>query len=143
MRFEALLLALVLLAEGAGAARADLDARPNFTVTDQRVIARNDLLRAIVDSDPWLARRILDMLAQMRRSVTDGVDPTENPDLAGVARTAEGSVEWLELMKRARLEKEMREKETASGAARTAEGSVELIEMMKKAKATKDAGRAP
>lgn len=48
-----------------------------------------------------------------------GLDPDTNPDLVGAGRSAEGSIEWLELLKRARAEKEARDKEPA-----VAEGSV-------------------
>lgn len=148
MRFETLFCALVILADLTGAARADLLGRPSesphFTAADTRIIQRNELLRDIIDSDPWLTRRILDLMEQMRSgALREGVDATKNPDLSGAVRTAEGSVEWLELLKRARAKKDAREKDHAVGGARSAEGSVELIEMMKKAKAAKDAGNRP
>lgn len=150
MRFEALLGALVILADLSGAARADLVGvpaePPRFSAADHRTIDRNEILRAIVSDDPWLVRRILDLLQHWQSEArpglgaapSDAIDPAENPDLTGIGRTAEGSVEWLELLKRARAEKEARDKD-ATATARSAEGSVELIEMMKKAKAAKEA----
>jgi hypothetical protein len=151
MRFEAVLGALVILTDLSGAAHADLVGRPKdppqFSAADSRLIGRNELLRAIVAEDPWLVRHILDLLKQRdvapRQSsqTTSGehIDPARNPDLTAAGRTAEGSVEWLELLRRARAEKETREKEPIAASGRTAEGSIELIEMMKKAKAAKEA----
>lgn len=142
MRFETLLCALVILADLSGAARADLVGRPaglpHFSAADNRTIHRNELLRTIVGSDPWLVRRILDVMTQVHGAASaQGVDPAKNPDLTAAGRTAEGSVEWFELLKRARAEKEARDKEPAASG-RSAEGSVELIEMMKRAKAAKE-----
>lgn len=151
MRFEAVLGALIILTDLSGAARADLVGRPaeppDFSAADNRTIGRNELLRGIVDNDPWLVRRILDLMEQWgnaprqgaQRAQAEGFDPAKNPDLTAAGRSAEGSVEWLELLRRARAEKETREKEPIAATGRTAEGSIELIEMMKKAKAAKDA----
>ena len=44
--------------------------------------------------------------------------------------------QWFELLKRARTEKETREKLATAASDRSAEGSVELFEMMKRAKAS-------
>ncbi len=148
MRFEAVLGALVILTDLSGAAHADLVGRPKdppqFSAADSRMIGRNELLRAIVAEDPWLVRHVLDLLKQRdvaprQGTPADGIDPARNPDLTAAGRTAEGSVEWLELLKRARAEKETREREPITASGRTAEGSIEFIEMMKKAKAAKDA----
>jgi hypothetical protein len=146
MRLEALLCALVILADPWSMARADLVGHPAgpppFSAADTEIINRNELLRAIAESDPWLVRHILDLMMQRRGNApAEGVDPAKNPDLAAATRTAEGSVEWFELLKRARAEKEARGKDSSAMSGRSAEGSVELIEMMKRAKALKDAGR--
>lgn len=145
MRIEALLCAVVLLAELSGGARADLVLHPanppHFNAADKQTIARNDLLRAIVHNDPWLVRRMLDLMEQFRNAGSTGLpDAARNPDLALAGRTAEGSVEWLELLKRARAEKEERDRLAGGANARSAQGSVEMIEMMRRAKAAKDAG---
>jgi hypothetical protein len=151
MRFEALLGALVILFDLSGAARAELAGKtaepPRFTAADHHTIDRNEMLRAIVANDPWLVRRILDLVARWsgaephgsNAAPSDGLDPQSDPDLAGADRTAEGSIEWLELLKRARAEKEARDKDAVAASGRTAEGSVELFEMMRKAKAAKEA----
>lgn len=146
MRIEALLCALVMFAELSGSARADLVLHPanppQFNSADRHTIARNDLLRAIVRNDPWLVRRMLDLMEEFRKAGSaDLPDAAKNPDLALAGRTAEGSVEWLELLKRARAEKEERDRLTANGAARSAQGSVEMIEMMRRARAAKEAGQ--
>jgi hypothetical protein len=150
MRFEALLAALIIFADMPGAARAELMAsQPKFSAAESQTINRNELLRAIVGSDPWLVRRILDVMEQMhdpaRRNeapASYGLNAARDPDLAGAARTAAGSVEWLELLRRARAEKEAQGKAPATENGRSAEGSVELIEMMKRARAAKEGGKA-
>ncbi len=141
MRYDALLCILVMLGEFAGAAQADPAAPqppPRFSKSDSAVIGRNELLRAIVDKDPWLVRRILDAMERMH-GAAGGLDPAKDPDLATASRTAEGSVEWFELLKRALDEKEGRAKPAAVG--RSAEGSVEMIDMMKRVKSEKDKGK--
>lgn len=148
MRFDTLLLcALVILGELSGTARAELLGQPasppRFSKSDTSIITRNELLSAIVDKDPWLVRRMLDALERLHGTTAPsaqsiaGLDPKRDPDLAGATRTAEGSVEWLELLKRARDEKEGR-RSPPGATGRSAEGSVELIEMMKRAKEMKD-----
>ncbi len=94
-------------------------------------------------------RRILDAMEQMRDPASRneapasfGLDAARDPDLTGAARTAAGSVEWLELLRRARAEKEAQGKTPVTENGRSAEGSVELIEMMKRAKAAKEGGSA-
>lgn len=151
MRYEALFAALLILADLSGVARADLAGRPpgepKFTVVETKTIARNEILDAIVGQDPWLVRQILDLLeARTRRAGSagfapppDGVDPFRNPDLIGAGRTAEGSAEWTDLIKRARAEKEARDKQPPAVDGRSSEGSVELIDMMRRARAAKDA----
>ena len=144
MRFETLAAALIVLG-GCGAARADLIDPPSFNAGEHRTIARNEMLSAIADQDPWLVRQILDLLAgkpglkpsRGPRQPPAAVDSAKNPDLAHPGRTAESSVEWNELIKRARLEKEGRGK--SADLTRSSEGSVELIEMMRRAKAAKGA----
>ena len=143
MRFETLVAALMVLGS-CGVARADLTDPPNFNAGEHRTIARNEMLSAIADVDPWLVRRILDLLAGRpgakpgrARQPPVQVDGSKNPDLAHPGRTAESSVEWNELIKRAKLEKEGRGK--GADLTRSSEGSVELIEMMRRAKAAKGA----
>jgi len=140
MRFDTLLCALILMGELSGVAHAELlgqAAAPRFSPADQRVISRNELLGALVDKDPWLVRRMLDAMARMQSGAPSEATGGADPDIASATRTAEGSVEWLELLKRARDEKEGRNTPPAASS-RSAEGSVELIEMMKRAKSAKE-----
>jgi hypothetical protein len=147
MRFEKILGALFVVAGISTPAQAGI--APVFNAVEQQLIQRNELLRDLAKSDPRLVRRILDIIekagAEPRRDglspAPAGVDPARNPDIEHVGRTAEGSLEWFELLKRARAEKDEREKDHAEPATRSAEGSIELIEMMKKAKAAKEAGK--
>src|SRR5271170_6174427 len=54
-------------------------------------------------------------------------------------RDWQGIVEWNELVKRARAEKEAREKPAPAPSSRSAEGTVEMLDMLKNAaKAKKD-----
>src|ERR1700730_14674351 len=112
MRIETILAALVVLANLSGQAQADFKGRsvpPHFSAAETRTIGRNELLLAIIERDPWLVRRILDLVAQHSQnsgqnafaSALKGIDPLKNPDLAGDARTADSSVEWIELLRRA------------------------------------------
>jgi hypothetical protein len=150
MNPKAILIALLALSElSFSTAQAELMGVPSgvpiFSDADVTVIARNELLVAIVDSDPWLVRRILDAVgrasAQYRaNAASNELDPLRNPDLARTDRSADGSVEWIELLKLARAEKEARGKADPAQSGRSAEGSIELIEMMKRIKAAKDAG---
>ena len=137
MRLEVLVAALVILG---GSARADLIDPPRFSAGEHRTIARNEMLSAIAGLDPWLVRQILDLLGAKpgaRRGAREPVEPVDaarNPDLARHGRTAESSVEWNDLIKRAKREKDGRGKD---GLLRSSEGSVELFEMMRRAKAAK------
>ena len=132
MRKELYVAALILIGEAALAGGAFADPAPVFSPAEQGTIARNELLRAVVSDDPWLVRRILDLLWESRRA-----SPPANaadPDLAA-PRDWQAMVEWNELIKRARAEKAAR---AASGSTtRSSEGTVEMIEWMKRAKAKK------
>jgi hypothetical protein len=152
MNPKAILIALLALSElSFSTAQAELLAvasgAPVFSDADVTVIARNELLFTIVESDPWLVRRILDAIERASEgrnranSASSEVDPVRNPGLARSNRSADSSVEWIELLKLARAEKEARRKAAdAAQSGRSAEGSIELIEMMKRIKAAKDAG---
>ena len=63
MRLEALFAALVLFGDLAGPAQADLRGQPQFSAAESQTIARNELLNAVVAADPWLVRRMLDIIA--------------------------------------------------------------------------------
>jgi hypothetical protein len=143
MRSEHLMAALLALSL-TGEARAGI-AAPDFTATEARTIARNELLRAIIERDPWLVKRILSVMEGGKQrpglgftAPVDGVDARANPDLINSARTAESSVEWNELLRRARAQKEADAKQPPN-LSRSSEGSVELMEMMRRARAAKQA----
>lgn len=141
MRVEAFAAALLVLSACANPASADLIDAPQFNAGETAIIARNEVLRAIVERDPWLVRGILDLLARPSPAAIppEPLDSAANPDLA--TRNSQGSVEWNELIRRARQEKDQRGKIAPGLAPRSSEGSVELIEMMRRAKAAKDAVR--
>ena len=86
MRFESLLCALVILAELSGGASAGTAAaeRPTFSSADAAVIARNELLQAIVVKDPWLVRRMLDALERMRNGSEGRGAPVSAGRMTGV-----------------------------------------------------------
>jgi hypothetical protein len=61
-----------------------------------------------------------------------------DPDLPSVPRDWQGTVEWNELVKRARAEKEARQKPSPTVSTRSSEGTIEMIDLMRKAKARKE-----
>ena len=115
MRWELVLSTLILVGALAPGARADVTAAPNFSTEETQTIARNELLRDIVQGDPWLVRQLLDMASRAKAatgsmSPPSQVDPKLDPDLAISPRDAQGIVEWNQLIRRAKLEKEQRGK---------------------------------
>jgi hypothetical protein len=85
---------------GASAQSGGSPPAPRFSLADEVVIARNDMLNALLSVDPWGVRKILDELAELKqrapppdagrhRDVTGPgaakgavrVDPVQNPDL--------------------------------------------------------------
>ena len=150
MRLEALIAALLVLGSCAVPAHADLQGLPRFSAAESQTIARNELLNAIVASDPWLVRRLLDALAAEAHAPGGGfvapgqrIDPAQDPDLAIAPRDVLGTVEWNELIKRAKAVKDSREKQAPVVSGRSSEGTVELIDLMRRARAKKDASGAP
>lgn len=109
------------------------------------MISRNDLLRKIVDVDPWLVRHILDVIAKNEASARrgeksdapEGIDASKNPDLAGMPKNALSSKEWLDLVKQAKAEKDKREQDDPHSFTRDYRGTVDILEMMKQAKEKK------
>ena len=145
MRFESLFAALVVLSQIVGPAYAELQATPpHFRAKEARVIGRNELLRAIIEQDPWLVRRLLDVMEEGRTHRSDevfaptleGIDRAKNPDIVSSERTAAGSVEWIELLRRARDAKA-----TVKNSARSAQGSVEFLEMLRRANGAKNTAK--
>src|SRR5215467_7837856 len=108
MRFEALIAAVLVLSQVSSAATAaprDGATFPRFSASEARTVGRNELLRALIETDPWLVREILDAVAQRDVAYDDLVSAafddgrrTGNPDAA--AKTAAGSVEWITLLRR-------------------------------------------
>jgi hypothetical protein len=149
MRFETLMAAVLVLSQVPSVATAEPNngsSCPQFSAAETRTVGRNELLRMLIESDPWLVRQILDAVAQPKARnsdrfvarALDGIDRTKNPDIASATRTADASIEWIDLLRRARAEKEADQKGiNCEPAWRTAAGSVELIEMLKRAKQEK------
>lgn len=144
MRYETLLAALLILGQASCPSDAVERMRePQFSGADVSTISRNEVLKSIVAQDPWLVRRILDLMARRASpreadpyaTPPDGIDAASNPDLANSTRTAAGSIEWIELLKRARAERDTKSGAGPSG--KSAASSVEFIEMLRNAQKTK------
>lgn len=143
MRKASLAAALLVMMEMSGVAHAELvgkaNERPSFSAAEVTAIVRNEILRDIVAGDPWLVRRILDVIAQAAQTKgstapaesPEPIDAARNPDIAAFSRSAESSAEWIALVRRARAEKLQA---AAPKRERSFEGSLELIDMMRKAK---------
>jgi hypothetical protein len=149
MRWE-LVLSTLILAGAVGAARADMVGAPNFTAEETTTVARNALLRDIIEADPWLVRRMLDIMSHpgpsSARAVADraaSVDPASDPDLAISPRDVQGVVEWNSLVKRAKAEKERRDKDAGAALTRSSEGTLEMIDMMRQARIRKENNNLP
>jgi hypothetical protein len=147
MRLEAVIAAVLVLSVCAPAMAESRDstASPQFSAAEARTVARNELLRALLETDPWLVREILDAAADRPAKNGDefvaleGITPTKHPDIASSTRTAAASAEWISLLRRARVEREAihsRPKHDSSG--RSAKASVELLEVLKQAKKEKE-----
>ena len=145
MRYEALIAAVLVLSQFAPAAAQPRDTAgsPQFSAAENRTVGRNELLRALIETDPWLVREILDAIAQ--RDATYGDDfvssafeggrRTGNSDAAATTKTAAASVEWITLLRRVRDEKATHASQQPTR--RSAKGSVELLETLKKARKDK------
>ena len=140
MRWELFLSSLALIAVTTADAHADIVATPRFSAQETQTIARNELLRDIVQADPWLVRHMLDLISRRAKpGRAQGLGEATNPDLAVTPRDPQGVVEWNALIKRAKAEKAQRAKAIEPGSTRSSEGSVEMLDMMRRAKARKDA----
>ena len=146
MRVETLVAVVLMLSHVAASAQIEPGPKPEpprFNKIETRMIDRNELLRSIVAQDPWLVRQILDLVegrnvkSDAPRSL-EGIERAKNPDIASAARTAAGSVELFDLLRRARSEKEAGRKGVkADGTERSAAGTVETIEMLRRAQGAK------
>ncbi len=99
-------------------ARAELVAQPIFSVAEQAIIHRNAALNVLTETDPWLVRRVLDVLAQtdtQQGNARDAIaparrdakqerppEPERNPDLDYLGRSSpEAAHDLFQLIKRA------------------------------------------
>ena len=67
MRFESLIAAVLVLSQVSSLAMAeprDSSPSPQFNASETRTVGRNELLRALIETDPWLVREILDAVAE-------------------------------------------------------------------------------
>jgi hypothetical protein len=149
MRIETVIAAVLVLSQISAAAAAEphSSASPQFSAAETGTVGRNELLRALIETDPWLVRQILDAVAERSAKnsdefvarALDGIDRVKNPDIVSSTRTAAASVEWINLLRRARDEKEaIRRKPKHESGERSAKGSVELLELLKQAKKEKE-----
>lgn len=112
------ILVAMLLTEPAVAELQGVRTRdPTFTQAEIVIIGRNAALSQILNTDPWLVRKLLDAAASADQnhtgsppSVADGpshedavpVDPNENPDLPQLQRASPEAVHDLfQLLKQA------------------------------------------
>ena len=127
MRYEALIAAVLVLSQvGASSAFAetrDNAASPQFSAAETSTVGRNELLRELIETDPWLVREFLDAVAE--RSAKDAAfDADASLDTAfytgGIsagspeAKTAAASVELIELLRRVKDEKADRQGKPSS-----------------------------
>ncbi len=166
MRYEALITAVLVLsqiaASPASAAPGDGSAAPQFTAAETSTVGRNELLRALIETDPWLVRRILDAVAGRDAADGDAVGGPafmSNAFYTGAApsadiapgRTDAASAEWLSLLRQVRDEKtkthhgRTHHNKTAHShtghSDRSAKGSLDLLETLKKARKEKGGGK--
>jgi hypothetical protein len=149
MRFESLIATVLVLSQlsSPGTAQSrDSSTSPRFSASETRTVGRNELLRVLIETDPWLVREILDAVAERNAKSSDdfvaralgGIDRGKNPDIVSATRTAAASLEWIELLRRARAENEaIRGKPRFEPGGRSAQGSVEFFEMLKRGKQEK------
>ena len=96
--------------------RGSTDAPPVFSAAERVVIARNEMLRSVVEEEPRLVRRVLDALAaiddvQTRGALMPGdaqaapgrpAVPSNNPDLDRLERASpEAMNDLFQLLKQA------------------------------------------
>jgi hypothetical protein len=149
MRFDPLIAAVIVFSACTPAMAESQDGAslPQFSTTETRTVGRNELLRALIKSDPWLVRQILDALTERSANnsdefvarALDGINRAKNPDIVSSTRTAAASIEWINLLHRAREESEaIGNKPKHEPNPHSAKGSIELIEVLKQAKKEKE-----
>jgi hypothetical protein len=142
MRYEALIAAVLVLSQvgtaPAGAEPRDTSGPPQFTAAETSTVGRNEILRTVMETDPWLVRQVLDVVAE--RSAKDTAFNGEafvssafcsSPEAS--LHTDAASVEWLEMLHRV---KQLKACNTESGS-KSAKGSVEMLELLKKTRKDK------
>jgi hypothetical protein len=117
----ALLIALAALSNPAAAElRGVPEGPPVFTATEAAVVARNAILSALIQNDPWVVRRLLDSMtaieagtaayglppsgAQPEGAPNAGIslDPRTDPDLDRLQRSSpEAVLDLFQLLKQA------------------------------------------
>jgi hypothetical protein len=146
MRLEAVITAVLVLSVCTPAIAESWDntASPQFSAAEARTVARNGLLRTLLETDPWLVREILDAAAdrpaknseECVAGALDVISWTMHPDIVSSTGTAAASAEWINLLRRARADRESKLKHDSGG--RSAKASVELLEVLKQAKKEKE-----
>jgi hypothetical protein len=91
MRFESLIAAVLVLSACAPAIAESPDSAslPQFSTAETRTVGCNELLRALIETNPWLVRQILDALAERSDNnsdkfvarALDGINRAKNPDI--------------------------------------------------------------
>jgi hypothetical protein len=139
MRRELMLAILILLGGAAGAARADFVAAPNFSAEERETIARVQVLRDMVQGDPWLVRLAFDLAAQSNFPPRPSEPTTQQPnaDLPST-RDAQSIVNWNDLLRKAKERKKQRGWNDGADSARSAIGIVDTNDLMRQAKAKKE-----
>ena len=141
MRRELMLAILILMGSAAGAAHADFTAAPVFSAEERETIARVQVLRDLIQGDPWLVRLAFDLAESSTRKQPSGTATKPNAD-APQTRDAQGIVNWNELLRKAKERKKQRGWSDGADSARSAIGIVDTNDLMRQAKAKKE-NRAP
>jgi hypothetical protein len=137
MRRELMLAVLILIGGVAGAAHADFTAAPSFSAEERQTIERVQVLRDLVQGDPWLVRLVFDLAAESKSRTRRGEAPHPNADEPST-RDAQSIVDWNELLRKARERKKQRGWNEDADSSRSALGIVDTNDLMRQAKAKKE-----
>ena len=138
MRRELMLAILILMGGAAGTARADFTAAPNFSAAERETIARVQVLRDLVQGDPWLVRLVFDLAAKSDSSARLDETATQPNADTPTTRDAQSMVNWNELLRKAKERKKRRGWNEDTDSARSAIGIVDTNDLMRQAKAKKE-----
>jgi hypothetical protein len=136
MRRE-LMLAVLILIGGVAAAHADFTAAPSFSAEERQTIERVQVLRDLVQGDPWLVRLVFDLAAESKSRARGGEAAHPNAD-GPSTRDAQSIVDWNELLRKARERKKQRGWSDDADSSRSALGIVDTNDLMRQAKAKKE-----